>query len=123
MKYLRDPEVDEDSEYLSKSKGANRRRVLSILLSNIDRFFGAKIKNNEGSKMNDQKLDLITFQSEKEATKISSVSGQINMQFSPDQPVYVQINDSCYKLEKPLALKVESFGKAKIIINKETLCC
>lgn len=98
MKYLRDPEVDEDSEYLSKSKGANRRRVLSILLSNIDRFFGAKVKNNEGSKMNDQKLELITFQSEKETTKISSVSGQINMQFSPDQPVYVQINDSCYKL-------------------------
>jgi len=28
------------------------------------------------------------------------------MQFSPDHPVYVQINDSCYKLEKPLALKV-----------------
>lgn len=73
--------------------------------------------------MNDQKLELITFKSIKEATKIASVSGQINMQFTPDHAVYIQINDSCYRLEKPLALKVESFGKAKIIINKETLSC
>lgn len=56
--------------------------------------------------MNDQKLELITFQSKTDATKITSISGQINMQFSPDQPVYVQINDSCYRLEKPLSLKI-----------------
>lgn len=73
--------------------------------------------------MNDQKLQLITFQSLKESTKISSVSGQINMQFTPDHAVYIQINDSCYRIQKPLALKVESFGKAKIIINKEILNC
>ncbi len=56
--------------------------------------------------MNDQKLELITFQSKTEATKITSISGQISMQFSPDHPVYVQINDSCYRLEKPVSLKV-----------------
>lgn len=73
--------------------------------------------------MNDQKLELITFQSKTDATKITSISGQISMQFSPDQPVYVQINDSCYRLEKPLSLKIEPYGKARIVINKEILAC
>lgn len=56
--------------------------------------------------MNDQKLELITFQSANETTAISSISGQINMQFSPDHAVYVQVNDSCYQLERPVSIKV-----------------
>lgn len=106
-----------------KNIHTNRKNVLSIALSNIDRFFGEKIKGNSGSKMNDQKLELITFQSISDGTKIASISGQITMQFSPDQPVYLQVNDSCYRLVKPDSIKVESFGKARIIINKETLSC
>lgn len=76
------------------------------MLSNIDRYFGEKIKNNTNSRMNDQKLELITFQSAKDTTAISSISGQINMQFSPDHAVYVQVNDSCYQLERPVSIKV-----------------
>lgn len=32
-------------------------------MSNIDRFLGDKINGNNESKMNDQKLELLTFQS------------------------------------------------------------
>lgn len=56
--------------------------------------------------MNDQKLELITFQSISESTIITSIGGQINMQLSPDHPVFLQVNDSCYKLVRPLTVKI-----------------
>lgn len=40
MKYLRDPE-EEGTEYIQSNKQKNNKKnILSILFSNIDRFFG-----------------------------------------------------------------------------------
>lgn len=43
MKHLREADADEGSEYNIQAKSSsqgNRKNVLSIALSNIDRFFG-----------------------------------------------------------------------------------
>lgn len=73
--------------------------------------------------MNDKKLELLAFQSKDDCSAIYPVSGEIRMQFSTDKPVYLQIGDSCYRLDKPISLKVKYFSKARIIINKEMLNC
>lgn len=59
---------------LESKKPKNRRKVLSIVGSNIDWFNGERLKDN-GSRMNDGKLELLTFSSLNEFKKISSVAG------------------------------------------------
>lgn len=73
--------------------------------------------------MNDKKLELLAYQSIKDCSKISTVSGKIRMNFEPEHPVYLQVNDSCYRLTHPESLQIQCHGKAKVIINKETLAC
>ena len=79
---------------------------------------GQKINDNEDSKMNDKKLDLLTFKSITDANRICSTSGDITMEFSPEKSVHLQINDSYFRLERPESLKITHYGKAKVIINK-----
>lgn len=62
---------------------------------------GDKIEENGNSRMNDKKLELLAFRSISDATQISSVSGEIRIEFSPEMPVDLQINDSCLRLERP----------------------
>lgn len=59
---------------------------------------GEKIKDNESSRMNDRKLDLLTFRSISGANRICKASGDIMMDFCPEKPVYLQVNDSYYRL-------------------------
>lgn len=62
---------------------------------------GEKIEENGSSRMGDKKLELLAFRSKSDATQISSVSGEIRFEFSPELPVDLQINDSCFRLERP----------------------
>ena len=69
-----------------------------MLFSNINRFMGEKIKDSENSRMNDKKLEFFTFKSKSTANKICATSGDIALEFSPERPVSLQINDSYYRL-------------------------
>ena len=59
---------------------------------------GERLKDNESSRMNDKKLEMLTFRSKNDASRICTTSGDINLEFSADKPVDLQINDSYYRL-------------------------
>ena len=101
----------------------DKRKILTMLFSNVNRFMGERLKDNESSRMNDKKLEMLTFRSKNDASRIYTTSGDINLEFSADKPVDLQINDSYYRLQRPERLKINLYGKAKVIINKQTLSC
>ena len=47
----------------------------------------------------------------------------MNIKLSPDHVVFLQVNDSYYRLERPLELRIKHHSKVKVMINKEILSC
>ena len=112
----------------SNRKGKNmpfrlKSRIMSIVVCNIDRYHGNKIENVKGFKMNDNKLELITFESLNQSTKVASIAGDIKLSLESENSVYIQVNDTCYRLLHPKAIFISKAERYKVIINKETLGC
>jgi hypothetical protein len=61
MKEFRDYVGDEEIDLMESKKGKNRRKILSMVASNIDRFHGEKLDIKDITKMNDGKLELLGF--------------------------------------------------------------
>lgn len=66
---------------IESKKYKNRKKILSIVGCNIDRFNGERLKETN-SRMNDGKLELLTFNSLSDFKKISSIAGEITMNLS-----------------------------------------
>lgn len=100
-----------------------KSRIMSIVVCNIDRYHGNKIENVKGFKMNDNKLELLTFESLNESTKVASIAGDIKLSLESENSVYLQVNDTCYRLVNPKAISIKKAERYKVLINKETLGC
>ncbi len=66
---------------IESKKIKNRRKILSIAGSNIDRFNGSKL-GDANSRMNDSKLELMTFSSLNDYKKVSSIAGELTIKLS-----------------------------------------
>jgi hypothetical protein len=74
--------------------------------------------------MNDSKLELFTFESSKDYSVLSSISGEIRLAFNTEElETYIQINNTCYKLYHSLEIKIKMVSKIKMLINKDILEC
>lgn len=52
----------EDGDMTEQKKYKQNRRILSIVLANIDSYYGEKLS---ASRMNDGKIELLSFESKK----------------------------------------------------------
>ena len=96
---------------------------MSIVLANIDVFHGNKMNSKMSFKMNDGRLELVTFESQTDSTNVASISGDIKMSLESEKSVYIQVNDTSFRLINPKSLTIRKAEKYRIIINKETLEC
>lgn len=81
LKELREHEGEDEINYMKSKESRNKRKVLSLVLSNIGQFLGERMKGRFQSRMNDQKLEILSYQSINDCSSLASVSGRISMNF------------------------------------------
>jgi hypothetical protein len=90
---------------------------MTLVLSNIDRFQGMKMK---GGRINDSKLEIGVFESSNVWRLVSPSNGEIRIKLKAAQ-VYMQVNSTCLKLINATTITVNLERKVKVLINKDTL--
>lgn len=54
-------------------------------------------------------------------TQIASIQGDIKFSLQSEKSVFVQVNDTCYRLQNPKSIIIKKAERYKVLINKETL--
>jgi hypothetical protein len=94
-----------------------RRGIMSLVLSNIDRFQGSKL---QGGRISDSRLEIGVFESSSSWRLISPSNGEVSIRLKAAE-VFVQVNSTCLRLMSPSTIRVNLERKVKVLINKDTL--
>lgn len=96
-----------------------KKGIMTLTLSNIDRFQGTKLK---GGRISDSKLEIGVFESSSSWRLMSASNGQLRIRLKGEE-TYVQVNSTCLKLVKAVSITIDLERKVKVLINKDTLEC
>lgn len=92
--------VDDEEELgRGQKKHGNKRKVLSVVLSNVPLYNGERLS---ASRMNDNKLELLAFDAKTNYNKVGSIGGEIKFRFQTEKEVYLKVGDACYAIERPV---------------------
>ena len=92
--------------------------VLSLLFSNIDRFMGIKLS---GGRLNDAKIELAVCEGSKQEFRyLGSASGETIVRMKAEE-IFMTVGSTCLKLVQPREVRIGLWGKAKVLISKDTL--
>jgi len=100
-------------------KEGSKKGIMSLLLSNIDKFMGIKLN---GGRLNDGKLELGVCESSDKFRLIDTSGGEIVVRMNAEQ-VFMSVGSVCLRLVHPKELRVKLWGKVKLLISKDTLEC
>ncbi len=118
LKHLREYDGSEESELEASRVIRTDKGILSLLVTNIDRFQGNKISKEVNCKPGDGRVEIVVFEGVKKCRRLGSVGNEIVLKIESESGIDLQIGEAVYRCWGCSEIRISQGGRLRMCINK-----